>query len=274
MSSYDNPAGRLHELLRRLGDTDASGSLADAWAVVLGVGSDEVSLYLGEVGQLVADVRVAVDQLGEGAFSSLVARYRDAWANPIFPSNHSFSSPVHKVRPDSAALEALGAIAVHLHSVAPEGLVPTEAELDQLKDGVTRLLEDIDQSSDLPGSVKHLLVVRLTDISRAMEHVGIGGPNAVRLATEALIGAIRIGAIDLREPEGAPPSKTKYRVVTVLAAIWIAFTAGPEIQTSLDAWNGLIHGELTSGPSEQEGRMEALSGNLEGERGVSVSSTE
>lgn len=253
---------------------DANASLVDAWAVVLAVEPDEVSLHLGEVGQLVAGVRVAVAELGEGAFASMVARYREAWANPIFPGSHSFSSAVHKVRPDSAALEALGAIAVHLHSVAPEGLVPAEAELGQLKDDVTSLLEDINLSSDLPDSVKHLLVVRLTGISRAMDHVGIGGPNAVRLATEALIGAIRIGAIDLREPEGASASKTKHRVIAVLAAIWMAFAAGPEIQTSLNAWNGLIHGELSSGSSEQEGQMEALSGSVEGERDVSVSSAE
>jgi hypothetical protein len=262
MPSYDNPAGRLHELLRRLDDVDANASLVDAWAVVLGVEPDEVSLHLGEVGQLVADVRGAVSQLGESAFASMVARYREAWANPVFPGTHSFSSAVYKVRPDSAALEALDAIALHLHSVAPEGLVPAEAELGELKDDVSSLLDDIKQSSDLPDSVKHLLAVRLTDISRAIDHVGIGGPNAVRLATEALIGAIRIGAIDLREPGGSPPSETKRCVVAVLAAIWMAFTSGAKIQTSLEAWDGLIHGELNAGSSRQETQTGALSGSI------------
>ncbi len=270
MPSYDNPAGRLHELLKRLSETGAGVSLVDAWAEVLGVEPDQVSLHLGDVAKLLADVQIAVDELGEETFASMADRYRDAWAGSIFPSNHSFSTAVHKVRPDSPALDALGAIGVHLHSVASEGLVPSEAELDQLKDGVARLLDEIRQSSDLPESVRHLLVLRLTDILRAMEYVHIGGPNAVRLATEALIGAIGVGAIDLRGPEGSSPSKAKRRVATVLVAIWMAFTAGPEIQASLEAWDGLIQGELNSGSSAREEQLEALAGDVEGDQGVSV----
>lgn len=89
MASYDNPAGRLHELLRRLNDINPNSSLLAAWAEVLNVPEPDVHLRLGGVGQLVADVQKAVEKSGEQALIAPVSRYRAQWANDL-PSRPRF----------------------------------------------------------------------------------------------------------------------------------------------------------------------------------------
>lgn len=117
MESCDNPAGRLHELLRRLSEVNPDVSLLTAWAQVLGVAEADVPLRLGGVGQLVADVQEAVDKAGAEAFVATVSRYRDNWANAIFPRDHAFAAAVRNVWPDTVALEALAVVATHLHEI-------------------------------------------------------------------------------------------------------------------------------------------------------------
>jgi hypothetical protein len=58
VADYQNPAGRLHELLTRFGD-QSSASIQVAWAAVLDVADEEVALYLGDVALLLRAVRDA-----------------------------------------------------------------------------------------------------------------------------------------------------------------------------------------------------------------------
>jgi hypothetical protein len=241
MDLYDNPAGRLYELLRKLSEVTPDTPVVKAWAQVLNVPNRNVPLHLARVGQLVADVQEAVDKADAGAFSVTVTRYRDDWANAIFPTAHAFTVAVKNVRPGAVALEALAGVATHLHAVASEGKIPDETELEHLKEQVRNLLEEVKESTDLPDNVKHLLTIRLTGVLSAVQQVAIGGPNAVRFATEALVGAIAV------QGPGTSRSGTAKRVVATLGIIWVAFSAGPTVQNSLEAWSGLFHGELDSG---------------------------
>lgn len=43
---------------------------------------------------------------------------------------------------------------------------------------------------EVPPEVKHLMVRRLDDIVRALDHLAVSGPRGVQLAIEALIGAL------------------------------------------------------------------------------------
>jgi hypothetical protein len=234
MLSYDNPAGRLHELLRRLSEGNPNVAVAVAWAQVLGVTEAEVPLRLGAVGQLVTDVQEAVEKSGDESLVAPVLRYRDAWAGAIFPRHVALDASLSNVLPGEDALEVLALVATHLHSVASEGQVPSLEHLDALKERVADLLDAVEEADDVPDTVKHLLATRLTDVLEALNHVAIGGPNAVRLATEALVGALVIN-----EPT-TPRSRTWKQVVAVLGAVYVAFSSSPTIENSIDAWGHIF----------------------------------
>lgn len=135
-------------------------------------------------------------------------------------------------------------VATHLAAVAPDGKIPDEGAREELKGQIEDLLEEVDQATDLDEIVQHLLTTRLSQVLEAIEHVRIGGPNAVRFATEALIGAIDV------QRSQTWRSKTGKRVAMVLGAVWFAFSAGPTVQNSLEAWSDVFHGELDSGISQ------------------------
>jgi hypothetical protein len=252
LDSYDNPAGRLYELLRQLNDVGKGTSISVAWAQVLGVDEDEVPLRLGSVVELVGEIRQAVQRPGAGAFAATVDRYRATWTNAIFPTSQSFNEQVVNVRPDDVALEALAGVAAHLHAIAPEGKIPDEHKLEDLKDKVRGVLVEVEGAEEIPDEVRDLFVSRLSGVLQALEHIAIGGPNAIRLASEALAGAIVIqeGTGKVRR------TKTVRNLLSVLGIVWFTFTAAPTAQRSLEAWEEVIHGQLTpaqtAGPEKPE----------------------
>jgi hypothetical protein len=244
MAQYDNPAGRLHQLLSHL-VAGPNTSVVDAWAKVLDVPPGEVRLRLGEVARLVEHVDVAAQASGRGALVAAVARHRGTWMNAILPEGQALGSSVASVKPDAESLEALDLVSEVLHEAAPEGSIPDAEARQDLVAQVARVREDIVEAEDLPDGVKHLLITRLSHMQQALEQVAVGGPDSVRLASEALAGAIV-----LQEP-GTFRSSTMKRVAAVVGAVWIAFSAGPTIQNSLEAWSDLFRGELAAGPQQE-----------------------
>jgi hypothetical protein len=243
VTDYDNPAGRLLFVLSRLKEASSGGiSLVAAWAQVFGVAEDDVVLRLGAINDLVSKVQDEVDRTAP-AFEPLVVRYRSDWSKPIFPVDRAFNTPGSKSMPGVPALEALAAISAHLHGVGPDGQIPTENQLADLKEQLEELRDDVRECAELPDELKHEIAARLADISQALEHVHIGGPQAVRRAMEALVGSVAF-----RDPEGTVWSKPVLRkLTTVLVAGYMAFTAGPEIERSIESWTNILRGELTSG---------------------------
>jgi hypothetical protein len=242
---YDNPAGRLHDLLTRLAQQNHKYSVLRGWAAVLRVEQADVVVHLGRVADLVRQTQEAVDQAGEEALLPPVQRYRDSWARPIFPTEHPFSDFLGNVLPDAAALEALHLVSAQLHSIAPEGVVPDEDELAQLKSQLRDLIEGVQGAEDVPEELKHLVISRLRSVEEAVEHLDVGGPSAIRHATEAVMGTV-LFTQDVRLAR----SQTIRRVWTTLFVLWTAFSAGPTIQASIEAWHELI--PLPSGGTEQE----------------------
>ncbi|MDQ3725904.1 MAG: hypothetical protein M3335_08485 [Actinomycetota bacterium] len=244
MPYYDNPAGRLHELLAKLAEQDRRISVLDAWATVLRVEPDDVVVHLGRVADLVRQTQDAVDRAGEDALLPPVQRYRASWAQPIFPQDHAFSGALGKVLPDVAALEALDLISAQLHSIAPEGVVPDEDELERLKSQIRDLIDGVQAADDVPDEVKHLVISRLRAVEEAVEHLDVGGPSAIRRATEAVMGSVLFA-----QDAQLAKSPTIQTVWTTLLVIWTVFSAGPTIQTSIEAWKEMA--PLLSAKTEQ-----------------------
>lgn len=235
MPYYDNPAGRLHGLLTRLSEQKKNGSVLAGWAAVLRVNEGDVVVHLGRVADLVRQIQDAVDQAGEDALLPPVQRYRNAWARPIFPQDHAFSNALGKVLPDKAALEALGLVSAQLHSIAPQGVMPDDDEIERLKSQLHDLVAGVEAAEDVPDEVKHLVISRLRAVEEAFQHLDVGGPSAVRHATEAVMGSV-VFTQDARLA-GSP---TIQKVWATLLIVWTAFSAGPVIQESIEAWHELV----------------------------------
>ena len=158
MPYYDNPAGRLHELLRRLAEQDRQESLLKGWAGVLDVDSDDVILHIGAVADLVRQIQEAVDAIGEEVLRAPVSRLRSTWARPIFPPDYEFNQALNPMLVPGEALESLGLVAAQLSLRAPEGKVPGNDELATLKAQVRDLVDAVREAEDLDDEVKHVIV--------------------------------------------------------------------------------------------------------------------
>jgi hypothetical protein len=233
---YDNPAGRLHDLLTKLSQQDKRSSLLDCWATVLHIDADDVVLHLGRVADLVRQTQDAVDRIEEDVFVQTVRRYRADWARPFFPPDHAFNNPLAKVLLEPPALEALGMVSVHLHSTAPEGVMPDDAQVEQLRAQVREVIDGVRAAEDIPDDLKHTIILRLQDVEDALEHLDISGPSAVRHATEAVIGSVALmtgGTRLIRSP-------TIQKVCATVALAWAVFSTPPTIENSLESWEKVI----------------------------------
>jgi len=246
MPYYDNPAGRLHDLLIRLAEQPGNGTLFNAWAKVLDVGAKDIAVHLGKIADLVRQTQDAVDNAGEAALLPMVGRFRDSWVQPIFPRDHAFSDRLDKVLPDQNSLDTLGVVSAHLHAIAPEGVVPGESELELRKGELRSLIDEVGAATDIPDEVKHLLIARLRGVEEAIEHLDVGGPGAIQLAMEAAMGSV------FTTPEAgraAAKSPTVKKMVTTLWAIWAVFSAGQPVHNSIDGWGDTIQ-MLSPGPEK------------------------
>jgi hypothetical protein len=245
MPYYDNPAGRLHDLLARLAEQPQTGSVVGAWAGVLEVDEADIAVHLGRVAELVRQIQEAVDQADEPALLAPVQRFRAVWTRPIFPEDQPFSAQLSKVLPDATAMEALNLVSAQLHSIAAEGKVPSEDELAQLKSELRDLIDNVEAADDIPPDLKHLFISRLRSVEQAIEHLKVGGPNAIRHAMEAVIGSV----VYAEDPAAVAKSQTFKNVMATLLIIWSVFSAGPDIQQSIEAWRDIVP-VLSAGPEQ------------------------
>lgn len=243
MAYYDNPAGRLHELLRRLGEQNPKDSVLSGWAAVLGVEPGEAIFLIGPMLDLVRQIEEAVERTGEEVLRGPVARLRATWARPMLAPDHEYNGALVHVLPGEESLQTLGLVSAQLHVLAPEGDVPDGDQLGELKHQVRELVDTVRGSDELPGEVKQVIAGRLIDVEKAIEHIHVGGPDAVRRAMEAVMGAVVHSATT---DVSTARSRSMLNVFATIAAIYAVFTAGDEIQKNLEAWPKIVQ-EITTG---------------------------
>jgi len=189
-ATYDNPAGRLHSLLQRLREAEQGTSLIEAWKTVLPASDEEILERLAEVSGLLKDVQQRVKDSGSPGHTAQVRHYCGEWETAIFPRERALTVAVQEFWPSELGLVALQSAAEYLHQVAPEGRPLEDGELEELGNQVEELIEEVKAAVDLDDEVKQLIVARLRDVIRALDHVDVGGAKAVKLAAESLAGAI------------------------------------------------------------------------------------
>lgn len=261
MPDFDNPAGRLHYLLNRF-SSDRDEAIITAWARALEVEQSEVHYQLGRVAALLDDVRTAAKETGSPAFEGM-PRHLDALAGSIFPIDEAFGAPVANVAPDQNAMEMLAALSYALKISAPEGTIPSEEDLSVLKASASDLVDEI-QSADLPAEIRRALLHRLAEMLEALEHLEVGGPDAVRRAAEALAATAAIYAEDAQSPEMlrkvadvARHTWAVFKVATLLAGAAITWPKIVDFTGDLGQGQGQEQRQLPPGePSHDEDKLE------------------
>jgi hypothetical protein len=271
VAPYDNPAGRLYELLaeftRAVRAPNANLSVERAWSAVLDVPVERLVDELSDVASLVKSTREAADETGRRALQNQVKRYEPDWATAIFPRQLAWNQTALPVALSEQALEALDAVADSLSTLAPEGRIPEPDALSQLAEDVQAVIASVQATERMAVEVKELLVDRLSDVSKAIRHVAVGGPNAVHLAANALLGTVVLEAERPTVPdrdEGQEESdatsvlKTRRQILKLGAAVSAAFALGPKIQEDAGAWKNILEGhigspaELTAAPEQKQ----------------------
>ena len=113
-----------------------------------------------------------------------------------------------------------------------------------------------------PRRLPLLIVRRLSTVERALRQIKVGGPESVRLATEALIGTTVVSSGDGRVRN----AKATRRLWTVAGAVWLAFSSGPVVQASIEAWPKVVHelapgGQTASTTLDSRANAEAQAGD-------------
>jgi hypothetical protein len=158
------------------------------------VQADQVPRYLGELASLFDDVERAADGTGLTAFAPIkdhLATLRPA----IFPVHKPFNDGVAVVAPDSHAMQALKTLSDYLHQKDPDVSLPDEETVADLKGDVQDLIRSVSEA-DLPPEAKRPMLHRLAEMLEALEHLDVSGPEAVRLAAEALAASAVIYGTD------------------------------------------------------------------------------
>jgi hypothetical protein len=244
-SFLNNPAGRLYALLSQL-KMQQQGSIKEAWSQILGVSQDRVSRHMSEVARLVWELDRVVSNDDMELVAAPFQRHKPVLLEAAFPMVRGFDEPVGNIIPPEEAYENLGLLAKYLATAAPEGPIPSDEERADLLERLQELIDEVAADEELPDNVMRLVLERLRAVRDALDNIRVGGPGSVQRATETLLGAAFASSV---MNEKAKKSKSLGRVVAVVGAIWLAFTTGPNVQKSLDAWTA-VYDDLSSGQAQ------------------------
>jgi hypothetical protein len=245
VAKLDNPAGRLYEILAEYRRTATkTKSVVDHWVAVFEVEDrDTALLRVAETAGLIPQIEAALIRSADEDQMHLFRTFADDLIHAVIhPRTDTYSSQSQAVVVQDQPLAALGGISSFLTATASEGRVPSDNEITDLRSQVQELIAGITEDPALPEEIKRAALDHAYRLAQALDHFRIGGPGAVKAATERLIGATVLAPPHVRE------SKWWQRLLAVGGAIWTVVKMGPEAQKALEAWEGLIKA-LPGGPS-------------------------
>ncbi len=216
-------------------------TISGAWGKILDVPTESIGVHIGLVAQLVPQLDQVVQREGRERLAAVVAQYRQEWLTSTFPLAQPFNQAVKSILPSDQSYIALGSLADALAIAAPDGPAPDEARRTELSELLRAATEETMADTELPADIAHLIVQRLSEVEMALRHVRLGGPLAVKRATEALMGAVDVARATDEKARAAPSLK---RVFAIAGVVWTIFTVPAQIQPALQAWEGFAH-ELT-----------------------------
>ena len=235
MPYLDNPAGRLHNLLERYAQHSKS-AFQQAWALTLDVPTEDVPLYLGDITALMRDVTRAATGTDDPAYAPIAGHVR-MLSECVSPANLAWNQPATNAAPNPTAMQSLLMFSSYLHSVGPDGDLPDAQTLADLVAQVSDLIEGV-KAADIEASVKHLLLDRLAEVYRALNHLDIGGTDAARAAMDALAMTTAVYGSTVKDKDLV--DKFKKTLKTLYVTFAIAVTLADGIPT-LDHTYNVVH---------------------------------
>lgn len=233
MPYLDNPAGRLHDLLSRFESIAARAgtSFQEAWSTALRIKVEDLPLRLGDISRLMRDVERAANETNDRAFAP-ARGYLDVLAECVFPRTKAMNAGA--TRPGRDAMVFLDMMSSFLHMSAPDGKIPSEETLSELKSDVETLTQRLVEI-DIDPRIKRKLLDRLNDVLEALGHLDIGGPEAATKAAEALASAAVLAEPEIDDPGVLTGLKLTARKV------WAAFQVTVTLANALAAFDHAYH---------------------------------
>lgn len=142
-------------------------------------------------------------------------------------------------------MDALKMLSAYLEGMMPEGAIPGDEEVEELRESVRKLRDDV-IATDLPSEIKRGILHRLGDVLEALDHLHIGGPDAVRRAAEALA----LTAV-LYEAEVEGDMAVFTRLKSLAKRAWVAFTVASMLASAALTWDRIADLKLLDSGSEQ-----------------------
>ncbi len=145
-------------------------------------------------------------------------------------------------------MEMLDVLSAYLDDFGPEGKIPPSDELEALRQSVADLLEEID-AADLPPEIRRTLLHRLRDMLAALDHLKIGGPDAVRRAAESLATTAMLCEDAVNDKAGVLS-----RIKSVAKNAWVAFTVASALANGALTWDR-ITGVQALPPTQEQRQL-------------------
>jgi hypothetical protein len=234
VAKLDNPAGRLHELLASFREfADDRTAVVEIWAAVFDVEDRPTALLrIAETAGLVPQIEAAIERTGDEGQITLFRQFSAAWAESVmYPQTNLYASPSNAMSNaiSPSTLAVLGGVSSYLSATASEGAVPSSEEVASLYQQVMSLIDEIIADETLTEDIKRLALDHAYRLAQALDHFRIGGPGAVREATERLIGSVAMSTPPVEQ------STVWRRVWDVFGRAWTIFNRAPQAQQALEA---------------------------------------
>lgn len=209
----------------------------DTWAEVLEVPREDLLPHLGRAASLIGEIERAIIEGGHQDQMDVYQQFKRHWSTPFTGGDHNPNAGQNpgKALVDDGALAALRSLAGFLSMARPEGSVPSEEVTASFREQLNSLLEELAVDDETPKELRVIISHRLHDVLWALDHVRIGGPDAVAAAVERLLGQVVIYASNPEQRAGVVQ-----RVMAAASTVWKAYKIGPEVAHALEGWESVI----------------------------------
>lgn len=240
----DDPASRLHTILKRVANTN-DNNLAAVWSDVLGTDNSQMGYYhaITKIDNLFNEVEQSISNIKEietSDFTSSLKRLKTLVTHPQWNSSSSnFKESYARMADATLALKLLSNyLQGHNHSV--EAI--EKNTLESLRNTARSLIDET-TSSDLPESLKSFIIDHLFAIEKSLTYYNIFGANGITKSIESAIGGLVLREKSLAsfsdEPNGILQRVKELIDATIAATPYKLMQISLTVSKILSIGNGL-----------------------------------
>jgi chromosome segregation ATPase len=179
MATSNNPAGRLHGILREAKRQEDRLSVRAAWAAVFGFEENEIAkiyAHLAELSELL--IRAESEFRLLDVRHDVYLKHFPALKLAILAANLDEQWKQKKAQLTEHALDALEICSERLEMMRPESVVDTE-KLEELRSEIASLFATI-ETSEIPSELRSVLLGMLNSMQEALSQYRMRGVEGLR----------------------------------------------------------------------------------------------